>query len=187
MALPALYGINQLQRLRELVEALESVHAGDVLALGSLRESLAELDRMQRSYVAAPDEAFRQGMHNHLDWPVAALGILERSNFTAEVAVPRALLDSLAVSTDDRGPHRGRAADEATDLFEPSSPSSRKPGPPLTPSPEPSTSAAAGPRRGRQVSAAASRTTTLVVVSRSSSPPPWASGPRAPSHARSAA
>jgi signal transduction histidine kinase len=166
MALPALYGINQLQRLRELVEALESVHAGDVLALGSLRESLSELDRMQRIYVAAPDEAFRQGMHNHVTLAQSQLSILERSNFTAEVAVPRALVDSLAVSTRQIEVlvEAGRT-EEATDLFDAVKPVLEEARISLDPV------ARALDDRGRraraearQVSAAASRTTTLVVV-----------------------
>jgi signal transduction histidine kinase len=166
LALPALYGVTQLQRLRELAESLEAVHAGDVLALGNLRAALSELDRMQRSYVAAPDETFRQGMHTQLALGQAQLGLLERSTFTEEVARSRVLMDSLAEATGrleilvEGGRH-----EEATDDFETVKPLLDEARLALDPV------AVALDQRGqraraeaRQVSAAAARTTLLVVV-----------------------
>lgn len=99
MALPALYGVSQLTRLQALAEALESIHAGDVLALASLRASLSELDRQQRSYVATSEEVFRQGMQTQLVLARSHLTLLERSRFEEQVAHPRTLVDSLAAST----------------------------------------------------------------------------------------
>jgi signal transduction histidine kinase len=166
MALPALYGVTQLQRLRDLAEALESVHAGDVLALGNLRASLSELDRMQRSYVAAPAETFRQGMHTQLSLAQAQLGLLERSQFDDEIAHPQALLDALEMATRrlealvEAGQHEA-----ATDYFDAVKPVLDEARLSLEPV------AIALDQRGRraraearQVSAAAARTTTLVVL-----------------------
>jgi signal transduction histidine kinase len=166
LALPALYGVTQLQRLRDLAEALETVHAGDVLALGNIRASLSELDRMQRSYVAAPDEMFRQGMHTQIALSEAQLGLLERSNFTEEVAPFRAILDSLAEASADLDAlvEAGRHED-ATEYFETVKPLLDEARLALGPV------ADALDRRGqraraeaRQVSAAAARTTLLVVM-----------------------
>jgi signal transduction histidine kinase len=166
MALPAVYGITQLQRLRDLVEALESVHASDNRALGSLRASLAELDRVQRSYVAAPNEAFRQEIHNYISTARSNLGLLDRSNFTDQIARPAALLDSLELAAGrievliESGQH-----DAATDEFEIAKPLLDEARLALYPV------ADALDQRGqrarteaRQLSASATRTTTLVVV-----------------------
>ncbi len=166
MALPAVYGMTQLQRLREMVEALESIHAGDVLALGRLRESLSELDRLKRSYVATPREEFRQGMHSQISLAQSQLGLLSRSEFTDEVARPLALVDNLALATR----HLERLVEaerygEATQYFDAVKPVLDEARIALDPL------ARALEERGRvtqaearQVSAAATRTTTLVVV-----------------------
>jgi signal transduction histidine kinase len=166
LVLPALYGVTQLQRLRALAESLEGVHAGDVLALGNLRASLSELDRMQRSYVAAPDDRFREGMHTHISLADAQLGLLERSTFTDEVARSRILIDSLTEATTrlETLVESGRN-EEATQYFESVKPLLDEARLALDPV------AVALDRRGqrarteaRQVSAAGARTTLLVVV-----------------------
>jgi two-component system, NtrC family, sensor histidine kinase GlrK len=166
LALPALYGVTQLQRLRALAESLEAVHAGDVLALGNLRASLSELDRMQRSYVAAADPRFREGMHTHVALAQAQVGLLDRSNFSEEMAPSRRLLDSLAEATVrlealvEAGRH-----EEATQYFESVKPVLDESRLALDPV------AVALDQRGqraraeaRQVSAAGARTTLLVVL-----------------------
>jgi signal transduction histidine kinase len=118
MALPALYAVSQLQRLRELAEQLESVHAADVLALGTLRASLSELDRLQRSYVATGDEGFRPGIHIQLELARGQVALLDRS-YDEPAARPRMLVDSLIASTErlDRLVETGRH-EEATVYFE---------------------------------------------------------------------
>lgn len=166
MALPSFYGITQLQRLRDLAEGLESIHAGDVLALGNLRASLSELDRLQRSYVAAPDEAFRSGMHSQIDLARSYLILLDRSDYTIEVARPRVLVDSLAEATAhiealvEAGRH-----EEATNYFEAVKPVLDE----ARMSLEPVASALdergrAARTEARRVSAAAAQTTMLAVV-----------------------
>ncbi len=166
MALPALYGVTQLNRLRALAEALESVHAGDVLALGNLRAALSELDRQQRSYVATSEEVFRQGMRTQLVDARTHLTLLERSGFGREIARPRTLLDSLAVATAhiESLVEAGRGQD-ATAFFEGVKPVLDEARFALEPV------ARALDERGRQtrleaqhVSAAAARTTLFVVV-----------------------
>jgi signal transduction histidine kinase len=166
MALPSFYGIVQLQRLRDLAEGLESIHAGDVLALGNLRASLSELDRLQRSYVAAPDESFRSGMQSQIGLARTYLVLLDRSNYSAEVARPRVLVDSLAGATArletlvEAGRH-----EEATDYFDAVKPVLDE----ARMSLEPVASALdergrAARAEARRVSAAAAQTTMLAVV-----------------------
>jgi signal transduction histidine kinase len=166
MALPSFYGIVQLQRLRDLAEGLESIHAGDVLALGNLRASLSELDRLQRSYVAAPDESFRSGMHSQIGLARTYLVLLDGSNYSAEVARPRVLVDSLAGATArletlvEAGRH-----EEATNYFDAVKPVLDE----ARMSLEPVASALdergrAARAEARRVSAAAAQTTMLAVV-----------------------
>jgi signal transduction histidine kinase len=118
MALPALYAVSQLQRLRELAERLESVHAADALALGTLRASLSELDRLQRSYVATGDERFQPGIHVQLELARGQLVLLDRS-YDEHTTRPRLLVDSLVASTErlDQLVETGRH-EEATVFFE---------------------------------------------------------------------
>jgi signal transduction histidine kinase len=99
MVLPALYGVTQLQRLRELTEVLETMHAGDVQALGHVRANLAELDRAQRSYVATHDGSFRVAMHSHLTEARTNLALVDTGIYGNALAWPATLLDSLAAST----------------------------------------------------------------------------------------
>jgi len=166
MALPALYGVTQLNRLQALAESLESIHAGDLQALGGLRGSLAELDRQQRSYVATSDEVFRQGMYTELVQARSHLTVLERSGFEDQVERPRALVDSLAAATEhiESLVETGRR-EEATTYFEGVKPMLDQARFSLEPV------ARSLDERGRQarleaqhVSAAAARTTLFVVI-----------------------
>ncbi|MBW3552836.1 MAG: HAMP domain-containing histidine kinase [Gemmatimonadetes bacterium] len=99
MVIPAAYAVTQLQRLEDLAVDLEVSHAADILAVGQIRASLAELDRLQRSHVASPDRLFREGMdrelvlmRNHLELLTASLG----EDATAGML---AVTDSLAEAT----------------------------------------------------------------------------------------
>jgi signal transduction histidine kinase len=119
LVLPALYGVMQLQRLRELTEVLETMHAGDVQALGQVRASLAELDRAQRVYVATPGEDLRVAMLRHLSEAREHLDRVDRTMFGSEAARPAALLDSLAVATGRlEGLMQAGRREEATAYFE---------------------------------------------------------------------
>lgn len=119
MALPALYGVTQLQRLSDLTEVLETMHTGDVQALGDVRAALAELDRAQRVYVASPDDDVRQAMHHHLLEARTEIARVDRSIYHEVVARPQALLDSLALATGRlEGLIEGGRLEEATAYFE---------------------------------------------------------------------
>lgn len=55
LALPALYAARQLDRLREFAQNTSSTHGAAYLAMGRLQAHLADLDRLERAYVAVPD------------------------------------------------------------------------------------------------------------------------------------
>ncbi|MGH7475723.1 MAG: sensor histidine kinase [Longimicrobiales bacterium] len=59
---PALFALSRLAEVRNIAFAQRGTHAVAREALGQLRTSLAELDRFQRSYVAANDPVLRQSM-----------------------------------------------------------------------------------------------------------------------------
>lgn len=99
MVVPAAYGVSQLQRLENLAVDLEVDHAGDILALGHLRATLVELDRMQRSYVASPEEVFRAGMYRQLDLIRTQLNYLRGSLPEDAVADIAAVVDAIQRST----------------------------------------------------------------------------------------
>lgn len=99
MVIPAAYGVSQLQRLENLAVNLEVDHAGDVLAVGQIRASLAELDRLLRSHVAAPDEQFREGMHRELVIMRSHLEQLSRSLGEEATRGMRDVMDSLQTAT----------------------------------------------------------------------------------------
>jgi signal transduction histidine kinase len=165
MALPSLYGVTQLRQLRDLAEALESIHAEDVRALANLRASLSELDRLQRSYVAAPDEAFRRGMHTQVDLAHSYLLLLDRSDYAEAVGEPRALIDSLAQSTVRLEElMEGGRYQEATDYFERVKPVLDEARMSLDPVARALDERGRGARaEARRVSAAAAQTTMLAV------------------------
>jgi signal transduction histidine kinase len=165
MALPSLYGVTQLRQLRDLAEALESIHAEDVRALANLRASLSELDRLQRSYVAAPDEAFRRGMHTQIDLARSYLHLLDRSDYADATAEPRALIDSLAQSTVQlEALMEGGRYQEATDYFERVKPVLDEARMSLDPVARALDERGRGARaEARRVSAAAAQTTLLAV------------------------
>lgn len=97
LLVPALYGLSQIQRLRDVAVDLEVVHARDISAVGDYRAALAELDRNQRSFIATPEETFRATMHRELD---RARRQLDRLGGEYEEAVGPSmdLLDSLALA-----------------------------------------------------------------------------------------
>ena len=119
MVIPAAYGVSQLQRLEELAVALETGHGGDVLALGQVRASLAELDRLQRSHVASPDGQFREGIRRELLLVRSQLELLTRSAGAEATAEIRGVIDSLQTASLrlDELLGSGRR-DQATQYFE---------------------------------------------------------------------
>src|SRR5512140_1344945 len=99
VVLPALYGASRLARLRDIAEDLHGRHAAAFLALGRLQASLADLDRFERSYIAAPAPAARQGMNTALLDAKAELERLDQAGYRSVAAGASARLDTLEAST----------------------------------------------------------------------------------------
>ena len=97
LVIPAIYGLSQLQRLRDLAIDLEDVHAADIYAVGEYRAALAELDRLQRSFIATPAEPFRTGMHRELDRARTELNRLGEA-YREPLQPTLGLLDTLAAA-----------------------------------------------------------------------------------------
>ena len=119
MVIPAAYSVTQLQRLEEIAIDLEVDHAGDILSVGQLRRSFAELDRLLRSHVASPDEAFREPIRSEIVFLRNHLELLSQS-LGEEVTRPvRAIADSVEAATRvlDELLLTGQR-DEATNYFE---------------------------------------------------------------------
>lgn len=113
LAIPLAYGLQQLRAVRGLAVALRTEHAEAYAALGTLREGLAEYDRNARSYVIAPDPAFRAGLAAALTRTLAATGRLAIVGYERDAAPLAASLDSLRARTRllERLVEAGRAQD----------------------------------------------------------------------------
>jgi len=66
LAGPALYSFGRLQAVRDIVFELHDRHAASRAAVGELQTALAEVDRLQRSYIVTRDSATRAGMFGAL-------------------------------------------------------------------------------------------------------------------------
>lgn len=64
---PAYYALGQLGELRDIAYDLRTRHAEAFLTVGRLQTSLAELNRLQRSYVAAPSSDVREEMLEQME------------------------------------------------------------------------------------------------------------------------
>ncbi|MFW5950893.1 MAG: ATP-binding protein [Gemmatimonadota bacterium] len=123
LVIPSAYGVVQLRNLRDVAVNLENVHAGDVSALGQYAAAMAELDRFQRSFVAAADPtggdpALRSGMHRELARARRELGRVGDA-YEEELEPLFGILDSLAVaSARIEALVEGGRADQATTYFE---------------------------------------------------------------------
>ncbi|MFP4623100.1 MAG: ATP-binding protein [Gemmatimonadota bacterium] len=123
LVIPSAYGVVQLRNLRDVAVNLETVHAGDVSALGQYAAAMAELDRFQRSFVAAADPtggdpALRSGMHRELARARRELGRVGDA-YEEELEPLFGILDSLAVaSARIEALVEGGRADQATTYFE---------------------------------------------------------------------
>jgi len=119
VVLPALYGASRLARLRDIAEDLHGRHAAAFLALGRLQASLADVDRFERSYVAAPGERARQAMNASLAAARLELNRLDESGYGAVTRNARARLGTLEASTRVvEGMVEQRKVEEATRYFE---------------------------------------------------------------------
>lgn len=118
LALPAIYGLTRLATVRDIAYELHGRHASAWVALGRLEMTLREVDRRQRSHLAAPDTASRQAMWRTLGRTSVPLGRLRDAGYAAETAATAAALRELEEATAelDRQVEDGRIQD-ATDFF----------------------------------------------------------------------
>ena len=99
IALPAAYGLRQLAELRDIAFDLQRNHAAAFLAVGRLQTSLAELNRLQRSYVATQGPDDRTAIYEQLDLAQLYLTGLAESGYPDRAASEQARLDSLQAAT----------------------------------------------------------------------------------------
>jgi signal transduction histidine kinase len=81
LAIPALYGAGQLKELRDIVIAQGTRHATASHALGRFETSVAELDRLQRSYLVEPDSLLRVQMQRTLALLERQLDLLSQAGY----------------------------------------------------------------------------------------------------------
>jgi signal transduction histidine kinase len=118
LMVPAVYGVSQLERLRDVAIDLEDIHAADISAIGEYRAALSELDRNQRSFIATADEGFLSEIHRQLDRARRELGRVG-DGLEEELAPTVQILDSLTVaSTRIEDLVRAGEVEEATLYFE---------------------------------------------------------------------
>lgn len=99
LAIPAVLGIIQIDRLRDIAVDLKGRHANASVALGRLQTELADLDRLLRSHVATPDPALRESIYTALRHTTNWLQELDDAGY-ATVARPTGLLmDSVSSAT----------------------------------------------------------------------------------------
>ncbi|MDH5551617.1 MAG: MCP four helix bundle domain-containing protein, partial [Gemmatimonadota bacterium] len=99
LGMPLAYGIGRLRQVREIAVTLQTNQATTLDALGELRTGLIEFDRQARSYVIAPDPAFRAGMHKALNQALAGADRLAQAGIGSVDTPPTVWLDSLAAAT----------------------------------------------------------------------------------------
>ena len=98
-ALPSIYAVQRLGELRDIASDLRREHAAAFVAVGRLQTSLAEFDRYQRSYVAAPAMDLRRSMFGALTDAESQIEALTRHGFRDEAAPALARLAVLDKTT----------------------------------------------------------------------------------------
>src|SRR5687768_6510070 len=96
LVLPAAYAATQLQKVRDLAVEQRVQHAAAFLALGRLQTHLAELDRFQRSYIAAPSAELRTSTRDALARSGAQLEVLEDAGYGEIAKEASGRLDALS-------------------------------------------------------------------------------------------
>jgi signal transduction histidine kinase len=119
LVLPALFAVKQLERVRDIAAVQAQRVSRANLALGRLQARLAELDRVQRSFIIAPDAVMRARMHESLANARQHLANLGTYGFGEVVSPAGPWLDSLELATQrvDALVTAGRAT-EATAYYE---------------------------------------------------------------------
>jgi signal transduction histidine kinase len=99
VALPALYGVSRLAEVRDIALSQRGRHGAAFSALGRLQTRLSELDRFQRSYIAAPNEDLRAGMQEALGRSRANLQRLAEVGYEDVSEDATARIEALATAT----------------------------------------------------------------------------------------
>lgn len=163
---PAYYALDQLGELRDIAFDLRSRHAAAFLTVGHIQTTVAELNRLQRSYVAAPGSEVEREVRDRLERAGEHVARLQASDYAEEAQAVAWQVDALAAASQqlDRLLLSGRV-EEATDLFQSIKPMFSELHQSLeelaATIDERSTSEAA---RAQQISATAARTSALAVV-----------------------
>src|SRR5512140_1216122 len=126
VVLPALYGASRLARLRDIAEDLHARHAVAFLALARLQGSLADVDRNERSYVAAPSPQAHDGMTQALARARAELRRLDEVGYHSATRGTRGRMDALQIDIANIASLvQAHRAEDATRLFDAAKPNLR--------------------------------------------------------------
>lgn len=116
---PAVYGVTRLAELRDIAFDLSRRHAAAFLGVGRLQTSLAELNRLQRSYIVAPSEEARSSMYAALERAEAEVTRLEDTGYEdAAAEQARRVADFRDATVRIDSLMRGGAAEAATTYFQ---------------------------------------------------------------------
>jgi len=86
MAIPALFGVNRVNRLRDIATELRGQSAQSALAVGRLQTSLEEYVRLQRFYVASADSSMAPAVMNAVQDAATAIAELRAAGYGEQVA-----------------------------------------------------------------------------------------------------
>lgn len=112
---PAIYGLSRLSELRDIAFDLKTRHASSFLTLGRIQTSIAELNRLQRTYVAAPASDTREAVFRVMERTDQQLHRLSVDGY-AEADEMRATLREATVRVDSL--IQAGSVDEATRYFQ---------------------------------------------------------------------
>lgn len=100
LMVPAMMSVSRLVELRQIAFDLKTRHAVAFLTIGRLETSLAELNRLQRSYVSLPGSEAREAMFQELLRAESQLDRLGVSGYADAAEAEAAVLDSLRAATE---------------------------------------------------------------------------------------
>ncbi|MGH7552462.1 MAG: ATP-binding protein, partial [Longimicrobiales bacterium] len=99
LVVPAIYSVTQLDQLNDIASVQRTRHGEAYLAMGGLQARLAELNRLQRTYIIAPDAEVHEDMRSALDSARARLNELGTAGYGETARNVANLVDSLNLAT----------------------------------------------------------------------------------------
>jgi signal transduction histidine kinase len=99
LVLPALYSLSKLDALQKIASEQRYQHGEAYVALGRLQSDLAELDRLQRSYIITPDSPMNAALFATLDSARARYVDLQAAGYGEAATPAMAWVDSLTRAT----------------------------------------------------------------------------------------